>query len=110
MTIPAPVTVAVPPRLDLTVTEVGATRIAGVTLVLAITLEISAVQHGVGPHTATSVPAGSAAVKISGAVSGRAALPGTLAGRVLLKKLAVIVMPIGGGVADDVALTVSLPR
>ena len=108
----APVAVAVPPRLDLTVTVVGGTRTAGVTLVLAITPDTSVIQHGVAPHTAPAavVPGGSAAVNSSGTLIGRALLPGTLAGNVLLKNVAVIVMPTGGGVADEVTLMVSLPR
>src|SRR5471032_133563 len=111
MTIAAPVAVAVPPRLDLTVTVVGGTRTAGVTLVLEITADTSVFQNGAAPHTAPPavVPGGSAAVKSSGTLIGSALLPGTMAGKVLLKKVAAIVMPSGGGVAVEVRLMVSSP-
>lgn len=111
ITMPAAVAVADPPRLDVTVTLVGGTRTAGVTLVSAITpaIGVPVVQHGVGPQITITAPAGSAGSRTSGAVIGRALLPTILAGRVLLKKLAVIVIPIGAGLAVERAVMVSLP-
>src|SRR5471030_2898114 len=67
-------------------------------------------QHGLGPHTGAGVPGTSACVNSIGRLIGRAVLPITFAGSVLLTMVAVIVMPTGGGKAVDVARLLSLPN
>ena len=104
------VIVAVPPRLEVTVTDVGGKNIPGVVDVSAITFAMSVLQHGVGPQNAIAVPTGSAPNSVSGTVIGCAVLPSMVKGSVLLTKVAVIVMPIGAGRAVEVTTIPNLPN